>query len=339
MASTNLSYSGSTGVINATAYITEVTTSGKTRKVRLRLAVYAVDYSGGRDGSYSVTCSNSGTDTSSSCVINGSELDIFDETFTVSLNSDNTTANINLSFEAKLYSSSSGWKTITGTITKLTLTEYIPEYTLTISAGAGSSVTVRRTNSPKKGASTGTLSNGSTIYDQDVLQITFAASTGYNMGTHTVNGNSFTSGGSHTVSGSVSVVSTATVKSFTLSISAGTGSTITVNRTSSPKKGAATGALSDGATVYYSDVLKITFEAGAGYEITTHTVNGSAFTSGNTHTVTANVTVIAITNTLGLVYIDNGTTLEAYLIYIDNGSSWEQHIPYIDNGSGWDMCN
>ena len=41
----------------------------------------------------------------------------------------------------------------------------------------------------------------------------------------------------------------------------------------------------------------------------------------------------------GLVYIDNGTTLEAYEAYIDNGLSWDLHIPYIDNGSGWDMCS
>lgn len=41
----------------------------------------------------------------------------------------------------------------------------------------------------------------------------------------------------------------------------------------------------------------------------------------------------------GLLYIDNGSKLEAYQVFIDNGSSWEQYVPYIDNGSGWDMCN
>ena len=129
------------------------------------------------------------------------------------------------------------------------------------------------------------------------------------------------------------------MKSFTLTISAATGSSITVNRTSSPKKGASTGKLSNGATVYYSDVLTITTAASAGYEITTQTVNDSAFTSGGTHTVTANVTIVTLTNTLGLVFIDNGTTLEAYLVYIDNGSSWDQYVPYVDNGNGWDMCS
>lgn len=425
MASTNLSYSGHTGVIKAKAYITEITTSGTSRQVRLRLAVYSADYSSGRDGYYSVDCSTTGTDTGSvSCVISGSELDIFDETFTVSLNSDNTTASIDLSFEAKLYSSSAGgYRTISGTITKLTLTEYIPKNTLSISAGTGSSITVTRLSSDYD--STGTLYNGSTIYSGDVLQITFSKSTGYDLSTHTVNGSTFTSGDSITVSGSISVISTAsvrsykltidedagtiitvertssplqdastgdlsdgdsiyysdvlkitfsaetgynldahtvdgstftsgktktvnaavsveataTVQSFKLSLSSGVGSTITVNRTKSPLQGASTGNLSNGETIYYADVLMLSFSATAGYEIKEQTVNGEDFYSGDTHTVTANVTIVTITNTLGLVFIDNGTTLEAYLIYIDNGESWEQYIPYVDNGTSWDMCS
>jgi hypothetical protein len=40
----------------------------------------------------------------------------------------------------------------------------------------------------------------------------------------------------------------------------------------------------------------------------------------------------------GIVYIDNGSSLEMYLVYIDNGSSWDLYIPYIDNGSSWDIC-
>ncbi len=78
--------------------------------------------------------------------------------------------------------------------------------------------------------------------------------------------------------------------SYTLSISQGAGSTITVNRTSSTG-GGSTGNLSNGATIYYGDVLKISITANTGYTIGTHTVNGSAWTSGNNHTVAGNVTV------------------------------------------------
>lgn len=40
----------------------------------------------------------------------------------------------------------------------------------------------------------------------------------------------------------------------------------------------------------------------------------------------------------GLVYIDNGSSLEAYQCYVDNGTSWDLVIPYVDNGTGWDMA-
>ncbi len=129
------------------------------------------------------------------------------------------------------------------------------------------------------------------------------------------------------------------IASYKLTTSAGIGSSITVNRTSSPLGGAKTGALDSGATIYYNDVLKITTSASGGYEITAQTINGSAFASGDSKTVTAAVTIATVTALMGLVYIDNGTEFEAYQIYIDNGTNWEQYIPYIDNGSSWDICN
>lgn len=46
---------------------------------------------------------------------------------------------------------------------------------------------------------------------------------------------------------------------------------------------------------------------------------------------------MSVTYIPGLVYIDNGSSLDAYHCYIDNGTSWDLMIPYIDNGSGWDM--
>lgn len=207
----------------------------------------------------------------------------------------------------------------------VTLT-YATSRTLTISAGTGSGISVKRNGTA--------LSNGATIYDGDVLTITFSASTGYNLSVHTVNGSTFTSGNTHTVSANVTVKSTATVKSYALSISAGAHSTIAVNRTSSPKQGAATGTLSNGAIIYYSDVLVISFAADEGYELTTHTVNGSNFDSGNTHTVTANVDVTSTAKALGLVYIGN----VAYQAYIGNGTSWDLVTPYVGNGTSWDMC-
>ena len=99
-------------------------------------------------------------------------------------------------------------------------------------------------------------------------------------------------------------------KPYTLTITKGANSTITVNRTSSPIGGGSTGNLSSGATIYYNDVLKITFGANTGYTVGTHTVNGSAFTSGNNHTVTGNVAVVssATGNTYTATFYYNSNT-------------------------------
>lgn len=127
------------------------------------------------------------------------------------------------------------------------------------------------------------------------------------------------------------------VATYTLSLSAGEGTSISVSRTSSPS--GSTGALSNGATLYTGDVLKIITSVSAGYEITKQTVNGSAFSSGVSYNVSSNVTIVTVAGVLGIIYIDTGSALEKFLIYIDNGSSWDQYVPYVDNGSGWSSCH
>lgn len=82
-------------------------------------------------------------------------------------------------------------------------------YSLSIDAGANTSVTVTRTSSPNQGASTGTLSSGSVVYYGDVLTITASVSSGYKFETFTVNGTSWTSGNTITVTSAISVVTTA----------------------------------------------------------------------------------------------------------------------------------
>lgn len=92
------------------------------------------------------------------------------------------------------------------------------------------------------------------------------------------------------------VITLTSIPTYTLSISAGTGSNISVSRTSSGY--ASTGSLSNGARLYYNDKLKISFVPSANYAIDVHTVNESTFTSGNTHTVTGNVSVRATAQVL-----------------------------------------
>ena len=220
---------------------------------------------------------------------------------------------------------SGGTHTVTDNVS-VAATASLKTFKLYISAGAGTTITVKRSGTE--------LSDGATITYGDVLVTTFSAQTGYELSSTSHN-----NGGSYTVTKDVSVSATATVLFYTLSISEGDGTHITVERTNSPKQGAATGLLGDGETIYHSDVLTISFGADAGYKLDTNTVNGSKFTSGNKHAVVSDVSVVAIATQQGLIYIHNGTAYKKYLVYIDDGSKWVQCIPYVDNGSSWNLCN
>ena len=165
-----------------------------------------------------------------------------------------------------------------------------PTYTLSLSAGAHSGGTVKRNGTA--------LSNGATISLGDTLVFEYAPDTGYSIGTHTVNGTTRSSGYSWTVAGAATVVTTATVISNTLTVSAGTGTTVTVNRQTSPLGGASTGVISSGATVYYNDTLQVAFTANTGYTLATHTIQGVTRDSGYVYTVKENPVSIVATAAL-----------------------------------------
>lgn len=132
--------------------------------------------------------------------------------------------------------------------------------------------------------------------------------------------------------GKGSVTVSNSVPAYKLSISADDGSKITVNRTASTF--ASTGYLSNGDVIYYGDKLSITFEALSGFEMQTHKVNNSDFTSGNVHAVIADVAIVATAKRLGLIYIFV-TSFNGLELYIHNGTSWVQLAPYIHNGTSW----
>jgi hypothetical protein len=93
------------------------------------------------------------------------------------------------------------------------------------------------------------------------------------------------------VRGNVEASFSADVLSYKLTIDAKpTGvASITVTRTSSPLKGAATGTLSSGATIYYGDKLTATATASANY--------GSPTLSWTSTEVKGNVTISATAGT------------------------------------------
>ena len=188
---------------------------------------------------------------------------------------------------------------------------------LSISAGTGSSVTVIRQSSPW--VSTGSISNGATVYDGDVLKIDFSVSTGYNLSVHTVNGSTFTSGGTHTVSGNVTVVSRATVKSYTLTVNADSHALVTVTRGGE--------ALSNGAEINHFDLLSVTASAISGYKVSAADINGTAISPDTavSHTVSGPVTVTVFTEALSNLLIDIGGKRKRVMVLIDSGGQRKKY--------------
>lgn len=84
-------------------------------------------------------------------------------------------------------------------------------YTLSISQDVNTTISVTRISSPNQNAATGNLTNGSTIYYGDVLQINASANSGYNLSSFIVNNSNWTSGNTITVTSAISITTTAVV--------------------------------------------------------------------------------------------------------------------------------
>lgn len=61
--------------------------------------------------------------------------------------------------------------------------------------------------------------------------------------------------------------------------------------------------------------------------------------ASNLTTADRTITLYAVWEISGVVYIDNGTKLEPYLVYIDNGTNWDLYIAYIDDGTKWTIIS
>lgn len=216
---------------------------------------------------------------------------------TVSLSASTTAAVRPYSGSSLVYAGGSG----SASLTAATL------YTLSISAGTGTAITVDNSTAGKTG-----LASGAMIAKGDVLKISFAANTGYELKTHTVNGGSFTSGGSHTVSGNVTVAATAALKSYTLTVNTDGNALVTVKR--------GTETLTSGATVSHFDVLSVTVSAKSGYKVSAADINGTAVSPDTavSHTVSGPVTVTAAAEPLSNLFVDEGGTRRRVLLYIDD---------------------
>ena len=80
-------------------------------------------------------------------------------------------------------------------------------------------------------------------------------------------------------------------KPFAFSLTKDSHTTVTVTRTASPNQNATLGTLSNGDTIYYGDTLTFVFSADSGYKINTNSINGSILSTGQSVTVTENISV------------------------------------------------
>ena len=80
-------------------------------------------------------------------------------------------------------------------------------------------------------------------------------------------------------------------KPFSLTLSVGTNTSLTVKRTSSPNQNASLTSLASGEKVYYGDVLSITAKPASGYKLLLFIINGTNYGSGQTSAVTQTITV------------------------------------------------
>lgn len=122
-------------------------------------------------------------------------------------------------------------------------------------------------------ANGGTCSEESRLVlcDTEVGTLPTPQRTGYTFGGwFTSDGKQITASSTMATAVDITVTAKWTINSYKVSWNTGTGYTITVKRTSSPNAGATAGTLSSGATIYYGDVLAITYAKQDYYSISKH---------------------------------------------------------------------
>lgn len=175
---------------------------------------------------------------------------------------------------------------------------WIEPYTVTWNAGVGYTITVTRTESPTGGAATGALASGDSIYPDDVLTISYAATTGYSLGSCGAT--------KITVTGNVTseqIYAKATANSYTYNIKY-----VSTNGTS---LGTAT------VTYKYGTTNTITPPAKSGY--TTPGSQTVTWDSTTAKTITFKYSVKSVDSTTKSGYISNSTNYKlAYKAVIEH---------------------
>lgn len=190
------------------------------------------------------------------------------------------------------------------------------------------------------GSETGDLLGSNTetyIYGTTANGSDFGNDTAYNT---YYTGYYYVSSTSTTVTGDITIYRIFAVNTYILSvITPSQGATANISRVSSPLGGGSTGQITNGATLYYNDVLSINYTLGGAYQLISATVNNIDISDNVPYSLTVNSNVVVnISVKLGaIVYIGN----EAYQAFIGtliNGNViWQQYQAFIGNGSTYDQ--
>ena len=185
-------------------------------------------------------------------------------------------------------------------------TIFVPDYSartyyLTLDAKTGTNIAVNRTGTSHEDvAPLGAITSGEAIYPDDQLTIITSAKDHYELTDVKVEGYEGFSkdnpSGSITVKGNVKVTANAKLKEYKLTLDARTGSEITVVRDSS-LSGAASGRISNGATIYDGDMLTIYANPtnASQYNPPTIKVNNANFATATSYEVRGDTIVLAQT--------------------------------------------
>ena len=190
------------------------------------------------------------------------------------------------------------------------------------------------------GSTSGILLGSNTnnyIYGTTAKGSDFGSNTAYNI---YYTGYYYVSSTSATVTGEITIYRIFAVNIYTLSvITPSQGVTTNISRVSSPLGGGSIGQITNGAILYYNDVLSINYTLGGAYQLISATVNNIDISDNVPYSLTINGNVVVnISVKLGaIVYIGN----EAYQAFIGtlvNGNViWQQYQAFIGNGSTYDQ--
>jgi len=174
---------------------------------------------------------------------------------------------------------------------------------LTTKCAAGTTISVLRNDGMS-------LHDGTTIFNGDKITVTATSDENISqLKSITINGTTFTDKFTHeiTVNGNLTV-STDCTRKYKLSITADTGSSITVERNGQ--------ILSENDALYENDTVTVTATVNTGYRLNTFQVTGATSTSGTIRTVTVNGDIFISTSTKQITLITKniaiGTSVTIY---------------------------